>query len=663
MYTVEEGKGAGDIVIGGFQNGIGASPYSGLLDVKGVNISSIPGEASVAFSTLPVIKYPNTINGTATVSTTNGGLFIASNSYAIEEQMCIKFSSVPSGSGLSTGIPYKCIYYAQGIGNTQEYQLYSFPGSLVTISAAGSVTFSTFYPSAINYFQKSTNYNFAIDSNGFVWSDMVLTSGAGVIAGTNSWTYLGNQTDGTSHGNGLLVYRTIYNGTGGTSYNPPTYDEWLFVWRNSQIDYTQIMSNNSNSTISWIYGWNYALTSGTTTGHTGYLNTNPNVPNPHHAIITPDGRVNFTDGNYIGNFYQNIPAPGSTYVGFNPATGSTYTPSTITAVVQATDVGQCLSFVDQYLLVGGRQNIIYPWNMSPQNNTYSVPLILLPEKNVQSMVTVGNNCYIFAGDRGNIYVTNGSQASLFAKVPDHISNQVEPLFSWGGPTSSIGNFPQSSTYVKNRLYFGVSGTYQAQGSILSTGGVWCLDLASNAIYQAEQLSYGTWNGYVTAISSPGAAAYESYGPSVGFDLIVGWGDGNGNYGIDADTGSPSTNGSSWVTSDLIPIGLAIDPTTPTQIEFRLSRPLVSGESVQIKVGSYLDMSYASFLPCTFEGQTSFATAGAISGITDGLPGINYQLIAVQVILTSVASSPSYVRLSSFRIKNATPKLSSFFMQE
>ena len=44
----------GDIVISGFNQGIGASPYSGLTDLRSVEIDSVPGEAAVNFATKTV---------------------------------------------------------------------------------------------------------------------------------------------------------------------------------------------------------------------------------------------------------------------------------------------------------------------------------------------------------------------------------------------------------------------------------------------------------------------------------------------------------------------------------------------------------------------------------------------------------------------------------
>lgn len=636
----------GDIVIGGWANGVGASPYSGLTDMRSVNPLSIPGEVSDSFSTKSVIKAPS-----ATITSTTGtNLLLIPTEQNIESYQWITFTSV-GGSGLSTNTPYFLFFFGTSGGN-YEYQLYStFKGvSPVSITTGATVTFSTIVPGLPKFFQKSKSNNFMLDSNGRVWSDLG-TTGTGGGPTTSSWVYIGNLTDTSSNGNGLLLFTTVHNATGGSgSGAPPTFDEWLFVWRNSQIDYTPISSGVSLSTIAWTNGWNYQLTTGTTTGHTNYLNTASGVNNPHPTLVTPDSRANFLDGNFIGNFYQNVPSGTGTYVGFNPSVGGTWTPQTITAVMPVNEVGQCLAFVNTFLLVGGLNNIIYPWDILATDNTYSTPLIMLPETGIANIVTVGNNGYIFAGNRGNIYITNGSQASPYKKVPDHISGQIEPLFTWGG-----------ATFNKKRLYFGIQATNQAGGTMPAYGGVWCIDLDSGALWNCNQLSYGTYEGYTSAIGVVGNSGVDGASPSVGYGLVMGWSDGvSPTYGVDISIASPYTGGQSWITSDLIPVGTLLQLMTPTQVELKLSTPLVSGESIQIKIGSYLDMSYASFVSV---GTMTYSATGQNlawnSSSNGGFPIENLQWCILQAILTSVASNPSYNRITELRIIGATAKVTSY----
>ena len=47
-----------DIVINGFEKGISDDPYRGINDMRGVNIISVPGEASVSYSQTNIAPLP-----------------------------------------------------------------------------------------------------------------------------------------------------------------------------------------------------------------------------------------------------------------------------------------------------------------------------------------------------------------------------------------------------------------------------------------------------------------------------------------------------------------------------------------------------------------------------------------------------------------------------
>lgn len=722
----------GDIVIDSFGAGIGSDPYSGLTDLKGVNVSSIGNEASVAFASAAVFKCPSG-TGIAATTITTGNYLLVPTSVKLETSQWVVITSAGT-SGLTTNTPYWCLSSGtDGFGN-YRYELFTatavFPpsSSQATISANSSVTLTIISPGqaalsgetslGINFFTKSSSNNFAIDCNGRIWSDLYLTGYEGSTGDpkTNSWTYIGNTTLTNASGNGLVVYKTVHDSTGGFG-TTPEFDEWLFVFRNSAIDYLQLSSAGA-VTYTWHYGWDPSL--GTTGNLSGYLYTPTGVPNPHHAIIAPDDRVYFTDANFIWCFYQNVPLPGDDYVGFSPTnsgqiytltenlyenavsatlssdwggssgvylgtfsdneqryvtfTGSStaltwstgltgnvnatiqvglsYTFSTYT-ILPFNDIAQCISFLNSSILIGGTKNIIYPWDLT--SPTYSTPLILLPENNISSIVTVGQNAYIFAGNRGNIYITQGSQASPFKKVSDHISGQVEPLFYWGSFSSSLVNAacPQCATYTKNRLYFSISGSYQNGSDITGYGGIWCIDLGSNALFEPQELSYGSYNGTVGAIGTSigNIAAGSTYGPNEGYGLIAGWGNGSGSYGVDVDIASPYTNGSSSVVSDLIPIGTLLHLGTPYQFEYKLSMPLQVGETVQLFAG----YSLADYINGT---MTSLGTTtGDGTQLSDNFPTLveNQQWLIVQAVLTSIASNPSYNRLVQMRVIGDTLK--------
>lgn len=644
----------GDIVINGSQNGIGASPYSGLTDLKSVNIDSISGEASVAFSTGSVFKVPAIGSSgnpaTANVFTGGGGVIEVLGSLLAEEYQWIMIVN-PGTSGLSANTPYLLVWNStQGIN--EAYGLYTsstgeFPGTVrATISNNNvPVTYYTITPALPKYMKASSQNNFMVDANGLVWSDRYKTLGGGTVVATNSWVWIGNSTDATSNGNGLEIYKTIHNGTGAVGV-PISYDEWLFVWRNSSIDYTQLISANSNSAISWVDGWN--PNTGTSGNGNNYLQTPPTSNYPHTSIVTLPNMVIYTDFFYVSTFFQNIPTlASSNYVGFDPLTKATYFFNTFN-ILPPTDIAQCLTFINQYVLIGGSKNYIYPWNAASLDKQYTAPIIILPENNIVNMVTIGNNAYLFAGNRGIIYITNGSQASFLTKVPDHISGSVEPLYSWGG-----------ASYNKNRLYFGINASLQAGGNATGYGGVWCMDTNTIALWNIGQMSYGSYAGYVSAMANTvgQSAAGNTYGPNNGYDLMMGWSDGGntGNYGIDVSISTPYINGQSMVVSDLIPIGTLLKKTTPYGFEFKLAMPLQTGESVQIRAGN----SLSDYVNNTM--TTVFTTVGDGVLVSDnstnhtGTTVENQQWLIVQAILTGIASNPSYNRITELRVIGDTIK--------
>lgn len=647
-YSIDSAT--GDLVVQGFNAGIGSSPYTGITDMRSVDPVSVPGEVSVSLATQSVTLAPNVGSQSVTVT---------SNTFPIAASLLLEtYQAVTITSAGTSGLTLNGTYWLVYVSNSGSNNLYGFSptyGSLsvVTITGPSSVTFSSLNPTTPKYFSKGVSYNFMVDSAGLVWSDKVVTAGGGSVPITHSWTYTGNPTDATSNGNGLLVYRTIHGGTGSIG-TPATFDEFLFVWRNGQIDYTQILSNSSNTSISWVVGWNPALTSGTTTGQTAYLQNSYLIKNSHMAIQTLPNLAVYCDSFFVSVFFQNIPAlSSSVYTGFDPTTPSTYYFNTFN-LLPPTDTAQCLSFLNQYVLVGGSQNYIYPWNAAALDKEYTAPVIILPESNIVNIVNVGNNGYIFAGNRGNIYITNGSQASLFQKMPDHLSGTIEPYFYWGG-----------ATYNKNRLYFGVYASGPNGGASLNYGGLWCIDLTTQALFNSNKFSSAVANVYASALATFTYSPTYSANPNayLGYGLLMGWSDGGSvNNGIDESIGTPYAGGQSFIVSDLIPVGTALKPMTAYQVEFKLACPLALNETVQLLMASSLyDYQNNNF---TSLGTTS-GTAPAYTtsdGTNPQILSANFpitvqkqQWIILKAILTSTAPSPSYNRVVQLRVIGDTVK--------
>ncbi len=624
------------LVLDGWQNGIAPDPYDGDSNMENVNISSVPGEVSCGFSTSPEIQTPS-YSGITVTAYGDGAYMYCSDSLIpkLEIRQAVYFTS-SSISSVGTTSVYWIYNIGHTVGGNAIFGITNAwgSGSGISIGTTGTAVIHTFDPyftptgnTNKNYMISTnptgSNIHWALDGNGLVWSDYVKTQGGTGITSTSSWTYSGNLANTTgfasaktdAYGNGMVYLRTA------NSTSPGTSDGWIFIWRNSEIDYIQIEASNAtiaSSSITWVYGWNPSTG---TTGNSTYLKTASNTPNPHEAIITPDGRVVFGDNYFIGRFYQ---TDSISPTNFNPQSKSTYT-FNYYPILPTYDRVTSLAYLNSYVLVGGTENKIYPWDMI--STQYSNPLILLPEKNISSIVSYNQTAYVFCGNRGNIYITNGSQSDLWTKIPDHISETIQPLYYWRG-----------TAYVLNTLYFGVLATKNGDPNTIEPGygGIWAIDINTKVIYKA--------NISKTSSSAVPSALLAQY-PNTDFS-------GYGVYGafstspgtIEAPINTPQIDGSSFVETENIPIGTFQKPRDFQQIEYKLSKPLVSGESVSVQYRQDFSKSYTTIFTDTTTGRYS------------GRFPVNFkesQWIQFKIVLTSTATNPSYVRLKELRLLGIT----------
>lgn len=601
-YIIE--KGTNDIVISGFEQGIAQDPYEGISDIRNINLISIPKEASVNFSTLK--NSPEVASGTVVSANAGADTVLLTGFSTLANLQAVIFS----GGSLPTGIVAGTTYWVQDAGGG-NYSLYTTWAATVTldITATGTGTWATVdmgTPQFFNHYKNGyTDGYFMNDSNGYIWTN-IAPGNAGL------WRFFAGIG---GSGNGLVSYFPSTTGITGTGY--------LFAFKAYEIWYFTITKTTGAYTVTPNQGWNPATG---TTGNSNYLKCYDTLNGAtHESLVGPDNKVYYCDSNWIGRFYQKDPNTA-----FNPATPATYVFDQ-TAVLPFNDIAQCLSFLGNTLLIGGINNIIYPWDTFSQLSSYP---ILLAESNIQKMVTVNTNTYALVGNRGRIYYTNGSQATLFKKIPDHISGTVEPYFTWGGLTSN-----------KNQIYFSASVTDNAGVAINQYGGVWAIDVDTKAIRLANKLSYGTYAGYANCIipnfsTSPAGAG-----------LYIGWNSGASTYGIDKTISTPYTGGEATIDSDLIPIGTVLKPTTSGRVEFKLAVPIVSGETVKLQYRKAFSDSFTDISTSTLFNFSGIATKdwNGFAGVYQNVNFENSQWIQIRAVLTSTATSPSYVRLTQIRL--------------
>jgi len=283
------------------------------------------------------------------------------------------------------------------------------------------------------------------------------------------------------------------------------------------------------------------------------------------------------------------------------------------------------------VLVGCQSENIFTWG---QVNPSADGHVALPEKNCVSLIAVNNMAYAFAGNKGNIYVTNGVTSSPVTTVPDYTAasptgTAIEPYFVWGG-----------AMYIRGRVFFSVQAA--------NCGGIWSFIPTQNifigqdtgiALRMDYQSSYGTYAG-LSPLLIPAVNQASLYGPQ--FWNV--WADGVGNYGIDTGSTTPYTGGQSLIETDIVPTGqlLGTQKKTFSSIEYKLSTALATNESVAI---NYRQNITSAWVSC---GTVNTDSSG-LSGVYQALAFQASQWLQLQAVLTSTSSNPSFVRLTEIRI--------------
>ncbi len=592
--TTESGR---DLVLDGFEKGIAPSPYAGIANLVNVDVTSVPGEVRVAFKTAALNKPPTVSALAFTCNATTDIITVASTS-GWYNGMAIQFNSIVTSTGISTG---RVFWVGNLSGNT--FKVYKNPSrnpfqvvDIATGDGSGTLSSYTFgkpIDDATAYLadpSEEYDYYFILDNNGRAWW---VDNFNGVP--TNNLVYLGNDT---------------LTGTGGRAIQ--VFKDHLIVFRAGDVDgvgLSAIEGNidmDSTYTNSFTGGWEYSWESASTVD----LDVRP-------TFVGHDDVLYYANGSdRLGSITETAGDD------LDLDDGASYTQNLSALRIPANDVITSIGELGSNLLVGGRRDKIYPWDRS--SSSYDSPIIV-PERNIKRIISTNTVAYIFAGAGSRIYYTNGSFIDIFFEIPDHLAGVSRPYFTLGDVEID-----------KNQLYVSFS-VVQNDGSTAVTGmdGVWAIDLRTTAFRKILTASHGTNGKIYTIAKNP----LSSTPPGEG--LFIGWEDASGNYGVDTGSTSPYTAGESYIDFDAIPVGTINFPTTPTKFEIKLSRPLASGESVQLLQRTQVTGSYTPI--------GTFSTAGKFSG--SFTPTVKKaEWLQMRAVLTSTASSPSFVPLREVRIK-------------
>jgi hypothetical protein len=590
--------------------GGGAANANGTVNTGGGAGATASGSGTTGLSGgsgIVIISYPTgTYTATGGTITTSGGRTIHTFTATGTTNFVVSAINPQVGDvyyiGNLTSTTFK-LYYDPLLHNqvglvsnptgTFDIPVPTTPVATATYGVNGAVTTS------------KDNVTFMIDNTGNIWFIPTFTE-----------TY----TEGTVIAGSLQFAANTGHATSGTNadFGIAVWSGYLFSIIKTTIGYISLANFFGATTVINTY---WANTWQTNLNQTSYQ---------HQAIVGTDAALYICNGNSVASLLQ----VGSS---FDPTNSSTYTYTTAACTLPQNDVATCLANLggDIPLLIGAVSNNIYTWD-----RVILVPnsAIICADAYAWKMVATNSNVYIFSGNRGRIYITNGQQLQLYKKIPDALSGDPEPYYQW-----------QDALYSRNKLYFTLTATNNAGTALTTMGGIWALGIdngqtqiqlpTAGSLFNINQFSYGTYGGSCPCLFQVPFSAFLGMNPP-GFGVGGIWVN-SGAVGLDFPSSSPYTNYQTSIETDIIPVGTYFDPQTDQQIEYKLSKPLVAGESLKVYWRGNLTDAYTLVWTSTTTGQVSDYSQATFQ---------KQQWVQFKITMSSTASSPSYTRFRELRIR-------------
>ena len=276
----------------------------------------------------------------------------------------------------------------------------------------------------------------------------------------------------------------------------------------------------------------------------------------------------------------------------------------------------CIGALDKYLMIGAEarslsgtasQAIMYPWDRV--SSSFNLP-IRIAEKSIHQMVNLANSLYFTAGERGNLYTTNLSQASLVAQLP----------IDFGDTSVQLSFYPGAIFANNNKLYIGVTSTgmQDIAGIYKYSGGAW----------QYKSISTG---------QKSNVGIYAMFGGAS--NNLYAWEDFNGTntYGVDYELDNYFTSYTPCAHTDLRYVGTSNQNKTYSVLEIQLGRPLQSGEKIRI---SWRKDRVSAFTEIC---ELDFATVGAESAHRTKASISNANQVQLQIEITATSTTTPEIR--------------------
>lgn len=602
-------QGAGSPVAGPANTGNGGGGGFG----QAGNFNGTAGGSGVV-----IIRYPTgLVNATGGTITTSGGFTI--------------HTFTTSGDFEITGsIATDTVYYVRNIVGT-TFQITDAPGSSVVIDVqvdfsgtfttyqygdqrglAGSSTTAICPVSYIvdrNSENGQSNGIYLTDLSNYLWGIFPKAQSVGsVTIPANTLIFMGNIggagaaaniTSGVCIWNGYFMLFGPFGRVDIASVND--------IWFDGPAE-------------SWDYEW---WTS------SGARNINTRTP----CLVGQDNVLYFCSSDGVGSILVNA---GES---FDPDDNTTYTRTSDALSLPSFDSSTCLAELGTNLLVGGENSFVYPWDRVSTSFNYP---IVVPDNYIANIVGTNQNAYVFAGNRGRIYITNGAAIDLYKKIPDYVTGIINPYFRW-----------RDASFARNQIYFTFTVTTNADVAVQTVNGAWAINLANDALYMSNKITNAGYSGITSMVVEMPAAGITDQ--PAGTALTLGW-NVSGTYGIDVGSSLPYTGGEAFIEFDMIPIATLLDVFTPSQFEFKLSEPLGGNgtpETVRLLARQNLKDSFVEIGITTLSGPVTDVTV-ALSEVYQ----TNFekaQWLQLRLELTSNDTTPTMVRFYEARIRDFVQK--------
>jgi hypothetical protein len=359
------------------------------------------------------------------------------------------------------------------------------------------------------------------------------------------------------------------------------------------------------------------------------------IVNPSNAIYKTwnskvDGNLYFTNGHFIGR----LVTAGASIPIFIPSIPQTYFVAYgVIAVAEVGDIAIDMTDLRGQMIIAGNFDT-YVWD-------YQSTAVFAPNpvgEQITGLINVLNNVYIFAGQKGNIYVSNGASAQVLYKLPDNIAGNIDPIWSYGG-----------YMFHRGKLYFQATASNTSVTNILA--GVFSLNVSatlvtdvetSGALVMEAQNSYGLTPA---SGSSPIGVLMDNEPSSNGQDSYYSaWSNGSNVGGIDYNSTTLWQNNEPIIETDIIPIGTILSKQSFGRIEYKLDRPLAVGDSITMYWRPSLTDSYVQI------GTGTTATSNYLPLSADFPSNITQaQWAQFKITFSCASSGSSFIPLREVRL--------------